>query len=206
MNTATMLAAAFAAALALPGAAGAATFTGGWTVARDGVAPGLAVRVARKAAFGVMPDLEVGDSYTFDLFRIWSDETAGRAHAPKISVTFDLANPVAGGVISGVTRDGRSGWRGVVRNGRLTWDGPLAVYFGAGDTGRMTLSLADALLDNGRSGDRGGRGRGATVAATLRYDVAPVPLPAALPLLGLGLGALGVAGRRRRAARSGAAG
>ena len=207
MSRAIGLAAALAAGLALPGAALAATFTGGWTVDYNAFDPGLAVAATPGAGAVATPDLAVGDSYSFDLFRIWTDETtinSGEDTTPlPISVAFTFTNPVAGGVIAGVTEGERSGFFGTVHDGRVTWDAPLTVYFGAGDSGRLTLSLGDATFNRGLFGLHGGEAYGATVSATLRYDAAPapIPLPAALPLLGLGLGALGIAGRRRRGAR-----
>lgn len=203
MNRTIGLAAALAAGLALP--ASAATFTGGWTVDYNAFDPGLVVEVTPGAGAGTTPDLAVGDSYTFDLFRIWTDETtvnSGEDTTPApISVAFTFVNPVAGGVIAGVTEGARSGLFGAIHDGRVTWDAPLTVRFGAGDTGRLTLSLSDATFNRGVFGLDEGERYGATVAATLRYDAAaspaPVPLPAALPLMALGLGALGIAGRRR---------
>lgn len=201
MNRTIGLAAALAAGLALP--ASAATFTGGWTVDYNAFDPGLVVEVTPGSGGGTTPDLAVGDSYTFDLFRIWTDETsvnAGEDTTPApISVGFTFTNPVAGGVIAGVTEGGRSGFFGAVHDGRVTWDAPLTVRFGAGDTGRLTLSLGDATFNRSVFGLHEGERYGASVTATLRYDAAPapVPLPAALPLMAVGLGALGIAGRRR---------
>ena len=77
MNRTIGLAAALAAGLALP--ASAATFTGGWTVDYNAFDPGLVVEVTPGSGGGTTPDLAVGDSYTFDLFRIWTDETSVNA-------------------------------------------------------------------------------------------------------------------------------
>lgn len=207
MNVKTFLAAGLTAgltALAAPAAVSAATFTGAWTVSHNSYDPGLVVEVAPGAGGGTTPDLAVGDVHSFDLFRIWTNESSVNRddEAPMpIEVAFNFTDPVAGGVISGVTEGERS-FFGLLHNGRVTWDGPLVVNFGAGDTGRFTLVLSDAVFNRGLFGLDEGYRYGATVQATLRYDAAPapVPLPAALPLLAAGIGVMGFAARRRRAA------
>jgi len=201
MKTAIALAACLAAGA--PGIAAAATFAGGWTVSYNTADPGLVVDVAPEAGGGTTPNLEVGDSYTFNLFRIWTNETSVNAHedeAPKpISVSFNFTDPVMGGVAQGVT-SGQRVLGGLIQKGKLTWDGPLELSFGKNGTGRLSVSLADATFNEGLFGLKPGFRHGAGVEATVRYDAAPVPVPAALPLLAAGLGALGFAARRRKPA------
>lgn len=66
-----------------------------------------------------------------------------------------------------------------------------------------TLSLAFANISSVTFGTSGALGLGAIYADNLTFsnDVAPVPLPAGLGLLVAGLFGLGVAGRRRKAAK-----
>ena len=93
---------------------------------------------------------------------------------------------------------------GVIQQGRVVWNGPLTLSFGQGGTGRMTISLSNGVFNSGVGGLDEGATESALVRATLRYDQAPVsspaavPLPATLPLLAAGVGAIGLAARRRR--------
>jgi len=193
-----------AVALALPGVAGAVSFGGTYGVSANGADPGLVVQVDSGPGSFATPDLAVGDDYSFDVFRIWTDESdvgAGEDDVARpISVAFNFSAPDAfGGSVTGETAGERALF-GLFQNGKLTWDGPLTLAFGPGGTGQLTLTLADAVFNSGVFGLSGGAKHGATVGATLSYDVAPVPLPAALPLLLGGIGLLGAAGRRRKAA------
>ena len=192
-----------AAALALPGIAAAATFTGSWSVSANTADPGLVVAAWPGAGSGSL-DLDVGESATFDLFHIWTDEAdVGYDDlAPKpIAVDFSFADPTAWGApvagsIGGSTSGDKSLF-GLIQKGKLTWDGPLTLAFGQGGTGKLTFALSDAIFNTGLFGLKEGWKHGATVQATVSYDVAPVPLPAALPLLLGALGLMGVAARRR---------
>ncbi len=193
-----------AAVLAFPGVAGAVSFGGTYGVSANGADPGLVVQVAPGAGVFGTPDLAVGGSHVFDVFRIWTDESSVNAGeddvAKPVSVSFAFTAPGGfGGAASGATTGARI-LGGLFQEGRLTWDGPLVLNFGKGSTGQVTLALSDAIFNSGLFGlDKGAR-HGADVTATLTYDVAPVPAPAALPLLIGGIGLLGAAGRRRRAA------
>ncbi len=78
---------------------------------------------------------------------------------------------------------------GIVSGGVLSWDGPGTIDFAQG-------SSVDFYLEGG---DFKGWGSSVTTGITfVGNDIAPVPLPAAAPLLLAGIGAFGFAGRRRK--------
>lgn len=197
-----------ASALAMPGGAIAATFSGGWTAQANAADPGLVVQLSTAAGAVTTRDLAVGQSYSFNLFRIWTDEATvnrGEDDQPQpIAVSFAFTNPVVSGTTQGQTFGERSGFLGVIQQGRVVWDGPLTLSFGAGNTGRMTITLSNGVFNTGLGSLDEGVTESALVRATLRYDQAPVsspaavPLPATLPLLAAGVGAIGLAARRRR--------
>ncbi len=189
-----------AAMLTLPGAAHALSFSGNWNMATiNSSDPGLVVKTSSSGGGFSTGDLAVGESYTFNLFKIWTNETDvgkdDRAAKP-ISVAFNFADPVAAGVVGGTTR-------GVdlvlAQWGEVNWDGPVTLSFGQGDTGKLTLALSDAIFNKGLFGLHEGYKHGANISATLTYDAAPIPLPATLPLLLGGLALVGAAARRRQA-------
>ncbi len=138
-----------AAMLALPGVAGAVSFGGTYVVSANGSDPGLVVQVAPGTDGFATPDLAVGGSYTFDLFRIWTDEASVNVGeddlARPISVAFSFSAPGAfGGSVTGST----VGVTGPIfdrpQNGSLSWNGPVTLNFGTGGTGKVTLALTDA--------------------------------------------------------------
>lgn len=194
--------AALVAVLALPGAANALTFTGNWAIgAINTTDPGLVVKTSSSGG-GFSADLAVGGSHTFDLFRIWTDETSVNVPEdtqPKpFSVAFSFTDPVTDGTATGVTYGSNNFW---THSGVLTWDGPITLSFGQNNTGKLSLALSDAVFNTGLFGLKDGWKHGDKVTATLTYETAPIPLPATLPLL-LGGIALAAAARRRAAARA----
>lgn len=191
-----------AASVVLPGIAGATTFTGTWSVDVNSTDPGLVIETYPSSG-SFSTSLEVGDSVTGKLFSIWTNETdvGPDDQIPKpISMAASFSSPDSfGGILDGETTGVRELF-GFVQSGELTWDGPLTLAFGAGDTGRVTLALSDAAFNWGLFGLNEGPKWGANVYGTITYDVAPVPVPAALPMLLGAFGILGFAARRRLAA------
>ena len=78
-----------AAVLAFPGVAGAVSFGGTYGVSANGADPGLVVQVAPGAGVFGTPDLAVGGSHVFDVFRIWTDESSVNAGED------DVAKPIS---------------------------------------------------------------------------------------------------------------
>lgn len=194
----SLASAALAAMLTLPGAAHALSFSGDWNITTiNDSDPGLVVRTSASGGSFSTGDMAVGDSYTFNLFKIWTDETDvgkdDRASSP-IKVGFSFTDPATAGTVGGST----AGVNALVAQwGTLGWDGPVTLAFGKGDTGRLTLALSDAIFNKGLFGLNEGYKHGAKITATLTYDAAPVPLPATLPLLLGGIALVGAAARRR---------
>lgn len=184
-------------ALALPGAASAVTFSGAWNVSGSALSdPGLVVGAAGPSAFSF--DLEDGGSTSFKLFRIYTGESdvgSDDLDPQGLDVGFALTSHAAGGTVGG-TSIGRKFFG--FQWGEVAWSGPVEIDVG---TGLLSVLLSDAKhFNKGLFGLSKGEKHGADVYATVSYAaVAPVPLPAGLPLVLVGLGALGCAGFRRKA-------
>jgi hypothetical protein len=185
-------------AATLPAAASSATFTGSWSASGSALSdPGLVVQTSTPG--GISFDLLDGQSTTFDLFRIWTDEadvgpddTAERS----LDIAFDISSHGASGALAGVTR----GHASFFQWGSIDWSAPLALDVG---TGTLSIVLGGAHFNGGILSLWKGYKHGADVEATFSYaehTPAPVPLPAGFGLLALGMGALGAASRRRKAA------
>lgn len=185
-----------AAAGAIGTAASATTFTGSLSVAALDSDPGLAVKVADTASFSV--DLNEGESYVFDAFGIYTDESwvnwEDDLTASEIVATFTFTDPEAlVGDVVGTTRG-----RYLRQDGIVEWDGPLVFTFGPGDSGQFTVALTDTVFSDGclLCGTAPGYEYRGIVEGELTYDVEPVPLPAGGLLLIGGLGGLAYLRRR----------
>jgi hypothetical protein len=133
-------------------------------------------------------NLDVGQSVTFNLFRIGTTEVAvnGDDEAKKpIVVNFAWAAPPS--VIPDNVNGETSGWSWwFIDGGVVDWsDSPAVFNFGNG--GQFRLSLYDANF---------GVPGYATIEAKLKYVSASVPEPMSFLLLGLGL--LGIGAVRRK--------
>jgi hypothetical protein len=180
--------------MALAGAsqASAAVFTlDSYAVTHHVDDPGLKVAVTPLVAFDgnyTTPDLQVGESHTFDLFFLAADEDSINFledWAPKpISVLFNFSSPGAAGSIAGTTAGGETcemlicGW---LEWGALEWNAPLVLNFGNG--GQFTVELEEKLFAGGVFGLN--LFNGTNVAATITYTTA-APEPASILLFGIG--------------------
>ena len=199
-RTTYLASAAVAAMLCLPGAASALSFSGDWTITTiRSTDPGLVVQTSASSGSFSTPDLAVGQSHTFSLFDIWTDETDAAWFEDTvpypISVSFNFTSPAAAAAIGGTTYGVNIL---VAQWGELDWEPSTTVSFGPNDSGNLTLSLSDVIFNKHIFGLKEGERYGANVTATLNYTTAPVPLPATLPLLLGGIALVGAARHRVR--------
>lgn len=196
-------------------AASATMIQSNYSVDASTTDPGLRISTADNSPNPFTHDLNAGQSVTFDLFDIWTDENSldtgwfscGADCDPRpISVNFGFLAPETGqGDVTGSTRGTFTGFLNFAQKGKVTWDGPLSFAFGPNDDGLIQVSLSNESFNKGYFGLNEGRGYGATVQASLKLvsdaTAADVPEPGTLALFGLALLAIGVGVTRRRRAR-----
>ncbi len=145
--------------------------------------------------------LDVGQSVTGDLFRIWTDEAAwnlddASPQNASVSFSFGLPAPDFGGNVSGQSYGGTIFF---ASGGVLDWNsGPFILSFGPNGDGKLQVALSDEVFNAGPFlSFTPGEAYGATVEATFTLlQVPAVPEPATLLVWGC-LGMAGfVAGRR----------
>src|SRR5690625_1315693 len=99
-------AAAFLGAVGLSSVASAVSFSGDFSITAHEAGDGLLVKTSKVFDPMEFELATVGQSVTYDLFRIWTDETSVNSDdfAPQsISVAFDFFSPVGSGAVDGQT-------------------------------------------------------------------------------------------------------
>lgn len=185
-------------------AMGATTFKGSYNITANNAGnPGLEIRTEELAdPFSVT--LNLNQSVTFDLFRIWTEETNVNAIPPNnddviarpISVSFSFTQPVGpGGAVTGST----TGVNLVLAQfGKLDWANGGVQTFTFANNNVLKVKLDNATFNGGPFGLTPGKDHGANVSATLTLTAVPEPATWALMIGGFGMA--GVALRRRRPA------
>lgn len=200
MKTLKLAAAALLASTCAIPAAMAINFAGDYTITANSSDPGLVVHTSKS-----QPNLDfnlnnVGDSTTFNLFKIWTDETTVNPDdtvAKPISVAFSFTSPeLFGGSVDGSTV-GQSVLFGFYQAGKLTWDNGGDATFNFWGGGRLGVHLTDVTFNEGLFGLHEGKKHGGIVDAT--FTLSAVPEPATWLTMIAGFGMIGAAMRRRRA-------
>lgn len=184
--------------LLVSASANATIIKANYTVDANATDPGLVIETLDVAANPFTFDLNPGDSQTFDLFRIWTNESSvnGDDSTPMpIAVNFDFLQPATGQTSVDGTTAGRR-FLGVFQYGELTWNGPADFVYGPLDDGKILLSLSDEIFNFGFLGLGG---RGATVQGTVTLvSEATVATPEVFAMFAIALLGLGLVSRRRR--------
>lgn len=171
--------------------------------------PGLVVQTEDLVGNPLILDLDVGVAQEFELFRIWTDETAINGDDTATisgSVEWAFVQPGAFASSQGATA-GFSVFLNIFQGGQIDWANPTLLNFDNGAT--MEISLSNEHFNAGLFGLTPGKEHGAIVRATLLLtgsgstdvgnatatEVSETPAAA---LLGFGLVGLAFAARRRR--------
>ncbi len=185
--------------VAAPAQAALTTYdVGSGTVSALGTDPGLVIQTSVNPNLdSIIFGLDDGDSYTFDFFDIWTNETAVNPDDTLSSpITADLSFDLPGGTAS--VEGDTVGFYAlyVLQAGGLAWDGPETVTVGST---LYEVELSDETFNWGFLSLTPGYKYGATVEATVTQLSSPSPGPA-VPAPGsvlLGVFGLGLVGWRR---------
>ena len=156
--------------------------------------PGLVLYWEPILTTPISAELEVGESTTFNLFTLGSDEAVVDEDdlvKKEISVAFEFSSPEISTTGTGKTEGGIL-W--TLSGARVEWINPVNFTFGT--TGLFTIALENDAFWLPGSAD---------IEATLTYvkaDTAPVPEPSTILLLGSGLLGLVGYGRTRFSKKS----
>ena len=139
----------------------------------------------------------VGDSFTTNLFRIGTKETALNLddlvpYSINVDFAFSSPSPGFGGNAAGLTG---AGWWGD-SFGYVAWDNPYTLGFGT--TGVLGISLSNETFD--LPGEAIVQARFTLLQADMLSGATSVPEPASIVLLGSGLVGAAFRARRRRSA------
>jgi hypothetical protein len=212
MFTSAIAAATLAIAASAAAPAAAVNFQGGYDVTAN-TGDGLQIGVQKLSPINLNFNLNnVGDTFTRDLFRIYTDETTVNDDdlVPQpITVAFNFTQPEGfGGNVDGTTQ-GNSEWNWVwiflfnTQNGTVTWNGDAVLPFTGG---QLQIHLTDETFNEeasllGLGGLNEGKKHGSKVAATftlLAPQTAGVPEPATWAMMISGFGMAGAMLRQRR--------
>ena len=191
--------------LAVPATA-ATTFKGSYDVTANNPGnPGLEI-LTEELADPFNFTLSLNQSTTFDLFRIWTEESSVNALPwsnddiieRPIKVDFTFVLPTGpGGAVSGTT-DGINLL--VVQYGKLEWTNGGEQTFTFGNNNVLKVKLHDTNFNGGLGALAPGKANGANVSAT--FTLTAVPEPATWAMMIGGFGLAGAAVRRRKTSRS----
>jgi hypothetical protein len=172
----------------------------GSSVTANSSSDGLAIRTQLAAGLSSqLFTLNDGQSYTFNFFSIWTDETYVDSDdtTPKaITATLDFAIPDVNAQIGGITFSGTyQGTSGgaVLWKDALVWNDSVTVKVG---TRVFTVTLNDAVFDLGQNGSLGNSPAMITATVTQLSSTAVPEGGSTAALLGVGFGALVLARRR----------
>jgi len=131
-------------------AALAATFNGVFSLSGSSFSePGLVVATSTQSGSVGFQLNTAGQSTTFDLFDIWTDENRANGNNTRTSslvAAFTFAGIGASGSATGST----AGHSGAVQYASLGWGAPILLNFGNG--GLLSLALSNANFSSGSGG------------------------------------------------------